>query len=521
VAGNEEQAEEPMTRSLYARLHAKAAPQSGCQLLRPESPQRRRLYEQHLLPTSDWINEVLAACPQLPSLRVAVVGAGFAGLTAAWFLRLFGINPTVFEASDRLGGRVWTDRGFVSGKVVEAGAELIGSNHPMWIELAQHFGLTLVPITQNYDQLWVRVRLGDYVLTDDDLKRVDAELQPVFDAIAQDAQGVDGFEPWDAPNAAVWDSMSVADRFSQLFPGDYSMARAVLEFSISNTNCAPLSWQSYLGLLALVSAGRMEDDPGLRGYWECTETQRCGGGNDQLAAYLAGQLGGIRLSAPVSRISITADDVRVAWGAGTVDTFDCVVLAASPPCWPPVDAPEGWDPNGYTMSHGPSVKFLSAYPMECWLDQGLAPSATWDQLGAVWENTDNQNRFQPGYGLSVFSGGPYIRDQDGYVAGLAALYPGCQASWVWYVDWPRMPWTQTGYSVPSPRQVISIGPGLNAPFGGRLYFAGEQTCLGFFGYMEGALQSGARAARDIVLEQCPSGEDPGPIATSERPPVGA
>jgi monoamine oxidase len=59
-------------------------------------------------------------------------------------------------------------------------------------------------------------------------------------------------------------------------------------------------------------------------------------------------------------------------------------------------------------------------------------------------------------------------------------------------------WTLTGYSCPAPGDVLRTGPLLAAPFEKRLYFAGEHTCLPFFGYMEGALQSGARAANAIL-----------------------
>jgi monoamine oxidase len=61
----------------------------------------------------------------------------------------------------------------------------------------------------------------------------------------------------------------------------------------------------------------------------------------------------------------------------------------------------------------------------------------------------------------------------------------------------------TGYSVPAPGEVTTIGRTLADPFGDRLFFAGEQACPGFFGYMEGALLSGVTAGRRIVQVLCP------------------
>ena len=78
--------------------------------------------------------------------RVIVVGAGFSGLAAAYELVSAGIDVQVVEARNRVGGRVLSFRDFVPGKVVEGGAELIGSNHVLWQAYAKRFGLTMNPM---------------------------------------------------------------------------------------------------------------------------------------------------------------------------------------------------------------------------------------------------------------------------------------------------------------------------------------------------------------------------------------
>ncbi len=72
------------------------------------------------------------------------------------------------------------------------------------------------------------------------------------------------------------------------------------------------------------------------------------------------------------------------------------------------------------------------------------------------------------------------------------------------VDWSRQPFIRTGYSSPRVGQVFTIGKELNEPFGGRLFFAGEHTQLDHFGYMEGAIRSGERAARQVLDQACRS-----------------
>ena len=64
------------------------------------------------------------------------------------------------------------------------------------------------------------------------------------------------------------------------------------------------------------------------------------------------------------------------------------------------------------------------------------------------------------------------------------------------MPWPEIEFTMTGYSCPRPGEVCTKAKALQEPFG-PIHFAGEHTCMAFFGYMEGALQSGLRAAQRI------------------------
>src|SRR5437899_1077540 len=86
------------------------------------------------------------------SARVAVVGAGFAGLAAADRLAGAGLDVTVFEARDRVGGRVWSHTIEVDGRqcVVERGAEFVLDGYEVFRALAASFGLSLVDSGMSY-----------------------------------------------------------------------------------------------------------------------------------------------------------------------------------------------------------------------------------------------------------------------------------------------------------------------------------------------------------------------------------
>ena len=476
---------------------------------------RKELIRRRLTP--DWFLEGPGPRLCLPrGFRVAVVGAGFAGLAAAWYLDACGARVTLYEATARMGGRVETDTSFIAGKTVEAGAELIGENHPLWWILADRVRpqLRLQELTDDEDYekagLRARFRFGSRELTPADKAALKRDLKGHLTTIGREARPVSETEPWTDPNAPALDRLSVAAKLNTLLPPGPSDARLWFEFTLPNDNCAPLARQSYLGLLGAVSAARMgSDDKGMLGYWMSTETHRCVGGNQQLADRIEQALPDVRPRTRVTDIVIEPiylTPVQIfaetQTGSGPVrrrDDYHVAVLAVPPTTWGAINFRPDFDHGRRTLQHGPAVKFLSRYDREFWKDPSvrLAPSAKWDELGSVWEGTDNQGT-SAGFCLTVYSGGPLVLPEARYPTQLAVLYPTGTPTAERFVDWPNTPFILTGYGVPGPGEVTTISPRQLEPHRRRIWFAGEQTSTGFFGYMEGALQSGARAALDIV-----------------------
>nr|WP_281901939.1 FAD-dependent oxidoreductase [Phytohabitans aurantiacus] len=433
-------------------------------------------------------------------LPVAVVGGGFAGLAAAWHLTRTGFPVTVFEASGRLGGRVRTDADLVPGKVLEAGAELIGDNHPTWHRLAATFGLHLQPLGRSGP---ARTRLGNHFLTPKQVADAERQITRVQTLIGREAQAVPFDQPWTAPDAAGLDALSVADRLSRpdMFGRTGTIARRLFDLVAANDQCAPVAEQSYLGLLAAVRAHTI--DGNVRGYWTRTETRRCKGGNEQLATHLAKSLPDVRLNTPVSSIEIHSDGARLTYegdGVCTSAPFAYVVLALPPAVWPSIHSNPPFTPADFTIRHGPAVKFIGAFTSNHW----GSPNVLWDQVGSVWEGTDNQRQPKNGFALSTYSGDGLVLDAAHYPHRLEEIFPGYRKRLTarLFADWPNERWIGTGYANPALGQVTTVLRNLSRPYQGRLFFAGEQTSPGFFGYMEGALQSGNRAAELITAAAC-------------------
>jgi monoamine oxidase len=430
--------------------------------------------------------------------RVVVVGAGFSGLAAAYELQRAGYEVTVVEARNRVGGRVLSFSDLVPGRNVEGGGELIGSNHPAWVAYAKQFGLSFLDAGE--EDLEAPIILNGKKLTAEESEQLWEEMEKVFNTIVADAGNVDADEPWKAAGAEALDKRTLADWISKT--SGSPLCKSALYTMMTADNGVVPEWQSYVANLAMVKGG------GLEKYWTESEVYRCKGGNQQLATKLVAAIGTARVltRTPVRAIALTDTGGRVTLGSGKVLEAEHVLLTAPPSVWNKI-ALDPVLPAALAPQMGTNIKYLMALKSAAWRRSELAPELLSDgPVSLTWHGTDGQPG--PGEALVAFSGGPAAdicrewtatqRDKN-YLAELGKVYRGIGASFVRarFMDWPSDPWAKASYSFPAPGQVTTQGPTLRQGIG-RLHFAGEYTSYAFMGYMEGALNSGAAAARRIA-----------------------
>ena len=430
--------------------------------------------------------------------RVVIVGAGFSGLAAAYELSKAGYEVTVVEARNRVGGRVISFSDLVPGKTVEGGAELIGSNHPAWVSYAKQFKLEFLDVGE--EDLEFPIVLDGKRVTAEQSEQLWEEMEKAFNTIITDAANVDADEPWKAANAEALDKRTLADWIDKLTASP--LCKSALRTMLMADNGVVTEWQSYLANLAMVKGG------GLEKYWEESEVYRCRGGNQQLARRFVDAIGAARVMTrmPVRMIATTDSGARVTLGNGKVLDAEHVLLTAPPTVWNKI-AIDPVLPTSLAPQMGTNIKYLMALKSAVWRRSQLAPEMLSDgPVSLTWHGTDGQKG--AGEALVAFSGGPAAdqcrewtatqRDRN-YLAELNKVYKGISASFVRarFMDWPSDPWAKASYSFPAPGQVTAQGPTLRQGIG-RLHFAGEYTSYAFMGYMEGALNSGAGAARRIA-----------------------
>lgn len=431
--------------------------------------------------------------------RVVVIGGGFGGLSAAITLQDEGHEVVVLEARDRVGGRVHTVDDVVPGRLIEAGGELIGRNHATWLAYARRLGLGLSLISDDDDYaemgLSAPLVLDGKVISEDDADAMWEAVEAAQEKLSALAEAAvpDPEAPWEAPEAARLDGLSVGTWLDENVPDP--LARRYFEVSFYGEYGCETAAQSLLGMLASVA--------GQPDVWEDYEVFRCADGNQALAEGLAAEVP-VRLSAPADRITVTAAGVTVSSGEAVLEA-DFVVLAIPPSVWDRVTI-EPPLPASYRMQMGTVLKYLSHLDGRIWIREGIGPVGLDESIGSTWESTDQQQG--PGrIGLAVFAGGPTAapalraEDVDAYYAPhLERLFPGYAAhlQGTRFVPWPQEPWTGAGYSAPAPGDIVGAMRLLcTAPWQGRLFFAGEHADPRFFGFMEGALRSGQRAAHQI------------------------
>ncbi|MEW6248278.1 MAG: NAD(P)/FAD-dependent oxidoreductase [Nitrospirota bacterium] len=445
---------------------------------------------------------------RLRGRSVIVAGAGLAGLAAAVALRRDGARVTVLEARDRVGGRVWTLRnGFLEGQHAEAGGDLIEADQEAIRELAAQTGLSLTPILRGgfgFVRGGPGRRRPTVVASLPDLwAKIAAPCAPLVRAYRLTEQR------WDGPIARMLARLSVADWLDRIRADRETRAL------IRGLRGLFLADPEELSLLALVDQLASDMPGGGRFY-------RIKGGNDQLATRLAARFGEqvclrtalLAATQTSNRVRVTA---RAADGGQMQLTADYLILAlpamtvrriAFRPPLPPLQRKAFAD-----LPYGRATKTLLQFERPFWRRRGrLRAFGTDLPIGAVWDGNEEQ-RGRAGI-LTLLAGGSaspetlkLVDEQgiEGLVEALAWLGVNKTALLTSrLVCWEEDPWAQGGYACFDPGYDPELRAWLAKPHG-RIVFAGEHTSLRWQGYMNGAVESGWRAAEEVRALARPSG----------------
>ncbi len=442
---------------------------------------------------------------------VIVVGAGLAGLNAARILRRRGLDVVVLEARERVGGRTWGVS--VGESVFDFGGQWFGPKHERFSALVGELGLGVV---QTYHEgrkvLDLAGRVGTYKGT---IPRISPlkliRLQLTVNRIEKLCKQVPLVAPWEVKHAALWDSMTVMDWMRcKVRNRDAIALMNSATRVIFGSDCSELSMLHFLfylnsggGLTQLIETHGGNQDSCIVG------------GAQLVSEGLAADVGTLELKAPVRRVTqdstgVTLDTDRGAWRGRRVIIAMPLPLIDRMTFSPAM--PTLRDQLTQRVGMGATIKCVATYDAPFWRGAGFTGEAvnTTGPVGVTFDNvSDTGQAALLGFVVGAPARGWAERSADERrttVLETFARYFGpeaLKAKGYLEVDWATEPFSGGGPIATFPPGTLSVfGTALRQPVG-LIHWAGTETAREYTGFMEGALESGERAAEEVTAALSP------------------
>jgi monoamine oxidase len=449
-----------------------------------------------------------------------VVGAGFAGLTAARELVRAGRSVLVLEARNRVGGRA-LNRSIGGDEISERGATFAGPTQNHILGLAEELGVEKFPTFNEGENVYVDADGSRSTYSDTgplgtappdptilpDLTQVVLRLDQMSTEVPVEA-------PWKADNAPSWDHQTLqrwirANTISQRF-------RDIVPVATRPIFGAEPRELSLLFVLFYIAASGNEQNPGTfeRNFNTRNGAQmwRFFGGAQLICLEMAAELGRrVVKRSPVRRI-VQRDHGVLVHSRRRIVNAKHVIVAVPPTLARRIDykpaLPDLRDGLTQRLPQGNLIKVTAVYPTPFWRDAGLN-GTTVSYSGPVNVTYDDSPPDGSQGVIFGFVGGDEARgfsdkpasERRAAVLGNLKTYFGAQAASprdYFESNWRARKWTRgCPVAIAGPETLTAYGPAIREPVG-RVHWAGTETSTYWNGYMDGAVRSGKRAAAEVL-----------------------
>jgi monoamine oxidase len=446
--------------------------------------------------------------------RIAIVGAGIAGLNALHTLRKNGLDAIVYEATNRTGGRIFTvPEAMGSGTWTEFGGEFIDTDHEDMWTLAREFKLELVDYEQA-SEASLEKEAFFFEGTHRSLEEVVTEFRAFAPRLQSDMDRLDGDISFatDDPFVKRLDKLSLSKYLKEI--GASGWIKRFLEVSYESEYGLSPKQQSSLNLTLLISADT--DDGKLALFGSSDERYKVKGGNQRIPDALATAYADrIRTGNPLESIRQSGESYRLHFGGMTEDVLaDFVILALPFTKLRSVEFAVEMSPVKRAcidkVGYGTNAKLMLGMKSHFWREQGYTGLAYSDNgVPNGWDNAQLQNDPAGPAGLSILFGGKsglrlnkgsVAEQKDKYLPLWEQIYPGATQQFsgkMARMHWPSYEYNLGSYICYTKGQFTSLGGVEQQPVG-NILFAGEHCGGDFAGYMNGAAKSGREAGEAIV-----------------------
>lgn len=477
----------------------------------PQLPSRRRFIATAALGAA---YTMLPACKLGKNQpKVAIVGGGIAGLNAAWKLKNAGIEATVYEGSNRVGGRIFTGKNVCGeGLYAELGGEFIDSIHTEILALCKEFNLEIKDRMGEEEQNFKPAYWFDGIrYTDEDVinafKPIGERMQIDIDQMGEEytAKALSDFDK-------KLDQKSIAQYLDEI--GCNGWIRKLLDVAFTTEYGLEIDQQSAIAMLYLIDPST---SGGFKVFGESDERYKVFGGNEKIIHELKNRLQnqietGHKLEAISEKNGKYNLNFALNSGQKSIDA-DIVLMTIPFNLLREMDIKglnlPAWKQNAIDhLAYGQCGKLLMGLNERPWRKEGFSGETFSDSdfmLG--WDNSQFQQ--STAGGLSFFLGGnrAIALGQGSPQQQMERLLPQFDAAFKGSKDlfngkvtrfhWPSYKWTKMAYSACKVGHFSTIS-GYEFPPIGNLHFAGEHTSLDFQGFMEGGAETGKRAAEAII-----------------------
>lgn len=448
--------------------------------------------------------------------KIVIVGGGLAGLNCAYTLKNSNINATIYEANTRTGGRIYTAKDIMGpGLTTELGGEFIDSGHTDMRMLAAHFGFNLLDVESPANNGFIK---DAYFFNGQHYTELDVinAFVPIAAIMQADIDKLPDTITYDAPGAAkLFDHISLEQYISKL-PCEPWM-KSFLNVAFITEYGLDAGQQSCINMLYLISTdtsgGKFEI------FGDSDERYKIDGGNQKITDALTQNLskkikyehkldsvnqfsnGKYQLTFRYQNTSIEVNADYVVF-AIPFSILRNVHFAFKLPAWK-------WNAIK-NLGYGTNAKLMVGFNNRPWRTLGYRGYAfTNNSFQNGWDNSELQAPNSGGY--TIYTGGTTgvnlgvgsAQSQlNIHLPGLEQVFPGCTTNLngkVARMHWPTAPFVKASYACYKTGQFSTIA-GAEAKRVDRLFFAGEHCSLNYQGFMNGAAETGRKAAQKIIAE---------------------
>ncbi|MDZ7881307.1 MAG: FAD-dependent oxidoreductase [Saprospiraceae bacterium] len=448
--------------------------------------------------------------------RIAIVGAGIAGLTALHTLKKAGYDATIYEASGRTSGRIFSVQDALSkGSWAEFGAEFIDTNHADMWALAKEFNLEFMDLGQASEN-----KLTKELFLFEGKNRTLTEVIEAFRPFAPKMKADADRLPEDLsyttkdPYIIALDRLSISEYLEKI--GAEGWIKTFIETAYESEYGMSTHIQSSINLLSLISPDT--DGGKFELYGDSDERYKVKGGNQSIPEALARKYAAhIELHRSLEAISAASTHYNLIF-SGKEDAVkaDFVIIAIPFSRFKNVDIRLAMPPIKWEVIHklgfGTNTKFMLGMNQPFWRTQGFQGFCFSDVgIPNGWDNAQLQTPDNSVGGLSILVGGAAgvalgegtpESQKDIYLPRWEKVFKGATENFngkIARMHWASYPYSLGSYVSYTTGQYTSISGAEVLPVG-NVFFAGEHCGGEFSGFMNGAAKSGREAAEAIIAK---------------------